>query len=59
MHRSSLFKPSSDLPFVVEFVDTPERMEGFLPAVLALLNGAGLVTRERLRVLWWSDREGP
>lgn len=55
IHRPHLFKLSSDLPVVVEFVDRPERIEAFLPTVLALLQGGGLVTREQVRML---AREG-
>lgn len=41
---------SDDLPAVVEIVDTASRIEGIL-ALLAHLDGIGLITREPIEVL--------
>jgi uncharacterized protein len=41
---------SRDLPVVVEIVDTPARIDAWLPALQSLLTG-GLVTIENVRIL--------
>ncbi|GAA5534048.1 DUF190 domain-containing protein [Deinococcus aluminii] len=51
LHRPGLFRLSPNLPVVVEFVDDAGRIEAFVPTVMTLLRGGGLVTRERLRAL--------
>ncbi|ABF43979.1 protein of unknown function DUF190 (plasmid) [Deinococcus geothermalis DSM 11300] len=53
IHRPHLFRLSSDQPVVVEFVDTPERIEAFVPQVWALLAqiSGSLVIRERVQML--------
>lgn len=51
VHRGSPWRLSSDLPVVIEIVDDPEAIEGFLPVLEELLAGGGLITLERVRVL--------
>lgn len=49
LHTAKILRLSSDLPIVVEIVDTEERIESFLP----LIDGAvreGLATVERVEV---------
>jgi uncharacterized protein len=41
---------SRDLPVVVEIVDTPEKIDAWLPVIQGLLSG-GLVTIENVQVL--------
>jgi uncharacterized protein len=41
---------SRDLPVVIEIVDTPEKIDAWLPVLQSLLSG-GLVTIENVRVL--------
>ncbi len=50
LHTERLLTLSEDLPAVSMAVDTPERIEALLPAVLALKR-RGLVTLERARLL--------
>lgn len=52
VHRGSVLSLSSDLPVVVESVDTEERVRGILP-VLDRMIGGGLVTLERVRVIMY------
>jgi PII-like signaling protein len=40
---------NSGLPLVVELIDSPERMEGFLPTISELAPGS-LVTKELIRI---------
>jgi PII-like signaling protein len=49
LHTAKILRLSEDLPIVVEIVDTPERIEEFLPVVDAMMN-EGLVTVEKVRV---------
>jgi PII-like signaling protein len=50
VHESHLFRLSSDLPIVVECVETEERIEAILPVLDGMIGG-GLVTLERARVI--------
>jgi len=50
MHAAKLLDLSTDLPIVIEIVDSEEKIEGFLPVVDDLVT-EGLVTLEAVRVL--------
>jgi len=50
IHRDRVFRLSSDLPIVVECVDTEEKIQGILPELDGMIGG-GLVTLERARVI--------
>jgi hypothetical protein len=50
MHTSHLLELSSDLPIVIEIVESPERVEE-LVRILDEMVTEGLVTLERVRVL--------
>lgn len=50
VHTSRLLELSSDLPLVIEVVDTSERLEAILPRIETLMGG-GLVTMEKVRVI--------
>jgi uncharacterized protein len=50
LHVGKRFKVSSDLPVVVELVDSREKIEGFLPVVDRMID-SGLVTLERAEVI--------
>src|SRR5438876_7656651 len=50
LHTAKILRLSEDLPFVVEIVDTEERIDTFLPALDAMMT-SGLVTLEKVRVL--------
>jgi hypothetical protein len=52
VHRGSALSLSSDLPVVVESVDTEERVRGILPVLDGMLGG-GLITLERVRVIMY------
>ena len=50
LHTSKLLRLSEDLPFIIEIVDSQERINQFLP-VLDTMMGSGLVTIENIKVL--------
>jgi hypothetical protein len=50
IHPASLFKLSSDLPLVVEVVDTQEHLDAVLPEIDRMMSG-GLITLEKVRVV--------
>ena len=53
IHTTHLLEMSSDLPMVIEVVDTEERVEQLLPILDEMLDD-GLVTIEKVRVLRYS-----
>ncbi len=50
IHSAKILRLSEDLPIVIEIVDRPERIAGFLPKLDEMI-GEGLVTLERVRVI--------
>jgi uncharacterized protein len=59
MHTSKLLELSTDLPIVIEIVDTEDKVEAFLPAVDELVT-EGLVTLEAVRIVRYvSPEPGP
>ena len=54
LHTAKILRLSEDLPFIVEIVDSEERINAFLP-VLETIMGSGLVTLEKVRVIRYGD----
>jgi len=52
LHTAKILRLSSDLPIVVEIVDTEEKIESFLPLIDSTV-GEGLVTVERVEVRFY------
>lgn len=50
IHEAKLLQLSSDLPLVIEIIDTQEKIDAFLPLLDEMMQG-GLVTLEKVRVL--------
>jgi PII-like signaling protein len=50
LHTAKILRLSEDLPLVIEIVDTPQKIEGFLP-VLDEMMTTGLVTIEKVQIL--------
>jgi uncharacterized protein len=50
LHVAKPFKVSTDLPIVIELVDSEEKIEAFLPALDSMID-SGLVTLESAEVL--------
>jgi uncharacterized protein len=56
MHTAKLLELSTDLPIIIEIVDTEEKVEHFLPVVDELVT-EGLVTLEAVRVVRYVSPE--
>lgn len=54
LHTAKILRLSEDLPFIVEIVDTEERIDAFLPDLERIM-GSGLVTLEKVRVIRYGD----
>ena len=52
MHEPKLFRMSSDLPIVIECIDTAEKIDAVLPTLDRMIGG-GLITLERVRVIMY------
>jgi len=52
MHTAKILRLSQDLPIVVEIVDTPERIEAFIPLLDRSVE-EGLMTLERVQVRFY------
>jgi len=57
VHTSRLLSLSEDLPVAVVVIDTPERIESFLPSVTEVV-GEGLVTLDEVSVVVHRYRSG-
>ncbi len=49
LHTAKILRLSEDLPIIIEIVDTPEKIEGFLPTLSDMMTG-GLVTLEQVQI---------
>jgi len=56
IHTARLVELSSDLPLVLEWVDTEERVQRLLPTLLAMLDG-GLVTTDPVDIVRYTPHE--
>jgi uncharacterized protein len=50
LYKAKLLRLSSDLPLVIEIVDSEENIQGFLPVLDEMMKG-GLVTLEKAKVI--------
>jgi len=57
IHTSKVLRLSEDLPIVVEIVDSPERIETFLPELDSMMD-EGLVTLEQINVITYRHQRG-
>ena len=55
LHTSKLLRLSEDLPFIIEIVDSEDKINQFLP-VLDTMIGSGLVTIENIKVLQYGAK---
>jgi PII-like signaling protein len=56
IHTAKVLRLSEDLPVIVEIVDTPERIEAFLPRLDEIM-AEGLVTLERVRIITYRHND--
>jgi hypothetical protein len=52
LHTAKVLRLATDLPVVIEIVDTEEKIEAFLPAIDSAI-GEGLVTIEKVEVRFY------
>lgn len=57
LHTAKVLRLSEDLPFIVEIVDSQEKIDAFLPVLDGMI-GSGLVTIENVRVLQYGRPAG-
>jgi PII-like signaling protein len=50
LHTAKIVRLSEDLPFVIEIVDSAEKIDAFLPVLDGMMQ-SGLVTLEKVQVL--------
>ncbi len=56
IHSSKILRLSEDLPLVIEIVDSPLKIEQFLPIIDPMIE-EGLVTLEKVRIIKYSTKE--
>ena len=56
LHTAKILRLSTDLPIIIEIVDSEDKVDAFLP-VLDQMMGGGLVTLEKTKVIRYQDRE--
>jgi PII-like signaling protein len=52
LHTAKILRLSSDLPILVEIVDTRERIDAFMPIIDSVV-GEGLVTLEKVEIRFY------
>ena len=57
MHTAKILRLSQDLPIIIEIVDTPEKVESFLPSLDPVIQ-EGLVATERVHVRFYRSGHG-
>jgi PII-like signaling protein len=55
LHTAKILNLSTDLPIVIEIVDSEEAINGFLPILDGMITG-GLVTMEKVKVLHYRGK---
>jgi hypothetical protein len=58
LHTAKVLRLSTDLPLVIEIVDTEEKINAFLPVLDQMMQG-GLVTMEKVRVISYRGAHKP
>jgi PII-like signaling protein len=59
LHTASLVDLSSDLPLILEWVDTQERVDQLLPGLTAILQGTGgLLTTDPVEIHRYQAHQG-
>lgn len=55
LHTAKILRLSEDMPVVIEIVDAPDKIDGFLPVLDGMIE-SGLVTLEKVKVLRYGRR---
>jgi uncharacterized protein len=57
IHTAKILQLSMDLPFVVEIIDSEEKINSFLPILTEMMDG-GLVTVDKVKVIRYVAKNG-
>lgn len=57
--RGNKYRISDDTPVIVEIVDTPEKIDTFIPIAQQLLGKYGLITRDSLNIVHYGETNYP
>jgi len=58
LHIAKILRLSTDLPIVIEIVDSEEKINAFLPALNTMIGG-GLVTLGKVKVIHYAGTPSP
>ena len=58
LHTAKILRLSTDLPIVIEIIDTEDKIEAFLPTIDDAI-GEGLATLEKVEVRFYRSRQSP
>ncbi len=58
MHTDRILRLSTDLPVVIEVVESPEKVEAILPRIDSMLQEGGMITLEKARVIRYFKQRG-
>ena len=58
LHKAKILRLSSDLPLVVEIVDTRDKIEAFLPVIDGAID-EGLATLEKVEIRFYRSGKAP
>jgi hypothetical protein len=58
LHTAKILRLSTDLPLVIEIVDSEEKIQAFLPTLDPMIGG-GLVTLEKVKVIEYRGEAKP
>ncbi len=58
MHTDKILRLSTDLPVVIEAVESPEKVEAILPRIDGMLQEGGMITLEKARVIRYFKQRG-
>ena len=56
MHTTKILQLSTDMPLVIEIVDSPEKIEAFLPVLDEMMDG-GLITQEKVQIVHYRSHQ--
>ena len=57
IHTAKILRLASDLPIIIEIVDTRQKIDAFLPVIDDAITG-GLATIEKVEVHWYRGGKG-
>lgn len=59
LHTANILRLSEDLPLIIEIVDTPQRIEGFIPELDQMVSEGLICTVDNVRVIKYRQAPRP